>query len=114
MAEVDPEADAGTLLGAAERVLLIDPKERRYLLTLVAGTTFHTHAGVIAHDDIIGQEEGCTITGSTGPLQCEGTVIHLGGPRSSIRRIWGPSSSQPTSVPASACSRRVWARGRCR
>jgi tRNA (adenine57-N1/adenine58-N1)-methyltransferase len=66
MAEVDPEADAGTLLGAAERVLLIDPKERRYLLTLVAGTTFHTHAGVIAHDDIIGQEEGCTITGSTG------------------------------------------------
>ncbi len=53
-------------LEAGERVLLIDPKERRYLLTLVAGATFHTHAGIIAHDDIIGGPEGRTITGSTG------------------------------------------------
>jgi len=53
-------------LRAGERVLLIDPKERRYLLTLVAGATFHTHAGVIVHDDIIGGDEGRTITGSTG------------------------------------------------
>jgi tRNA (adenine57-N1/adenine58-N1)-methyltransferase len=51
---------------AGERVLLIDPKDRRYLLSLVAGATFHTHAGVLAHDDIIGATEGCTITGSTG------------------------------------------------
>ena len=51
---------------AGERVLLIDPKDRRYLLTLVAGATFHTHAGVLAHDDIIGAAEGCTVTGSTG------------------------------------------------
>jgi tRNA (adenine57-N1/adenine58-N1)-methyltransferase catalytic subunit len=54
------------LLEAGERVLLIDPKERRYLLTLVAAATFHTHAGVIAHDDIIGGDEGRTILGSTG------------------------------------------------
>ena len=53
-------------LAAGERVLLIDPKERRYLLTLVAGATFHTHAGVLAHDDLIGATEGCTVTGSTG------------------------------------------------
>ena len=53
-------------LAAGERVLLIDPKDRRYLLTLVAGATFHTHAGVLAHDDIIGSAEGCTVTGSTG------------------------------------------------
>jgi tRNA (adenine57-N1/adenine58-N1)-methyltransferase catalytic subunit len=53
-------------LGAGERVLLIDPKERHYLLTLVAAATFHTHAGVIAHDDIIGGDEGRTIVGSTG------------------------------------------------
>ena len=53
-------------LAAGERVLLIDPKERRYLLTLVAGATFHTHAGVLAHDDVIGATEGCTVTGSTG------------------------------------------------
>ena len=53
-------------LAAGERVLLIDPKDRRYLLTLVAGATFHTHAGVLAHDDIIGGAEGCRVTGSTG------------------------------------------------
>jgi tRNA (adenine57-N1/adenine58-N1)-methyltransferase len=47
-------------------VLLIDPKDRRYLITLVPGATFHTHAGVLAHDDIIGATEGCTVTGSTG------------------------------------------------
>ena len=53
-------------LAAGERVLLIDPKDRRYLITLVAGATFHTHAGVLAHDDIIGAQEGCAINGSTG------------------------------------------------
>lgn len=53
-------------LEAGERVLLIDSKERRYLLTLVAGATFHTHAGVLAHDDIIGAVEGCRVDGSTG------------------------------------------------
>jgi tRNA (adenine57-N1/adenine58-N1)-methyltransferase len=53
-------------LEAGERILLIDPKDRRYLITLVAGATFHTHAGVIAHDAIIGGDEGRTITGSTG------------------------------------------------
>jgi tRNA (adenine57-N1/adenine58-N1)-methyltransferase len=47
-------------------VLLVDPKERRYLLTLVAGATFHTHAGVLAHDDIIGAGEGTAVAGSTG------------------------------------------------
>jgi tRNA (adenine57-N1/adenine58-N1)-methyltransferase len=53
-------------LEAGERVLLIDPKDRHYLLTLVAGATFHTHAGVLTHDDIIGGDEGRMITGSTG------------------------------------------------
>ena len=53
-------------LAAGERVLLIDPKDRRYLLTLVTGATFHTHAGVLAHDDIIGGVEGRRVTGSTG------------------------------------------------
>jgi tRNA (adenine57-N1/adenine58-N1)-methyltransferase catalytic subunit len=53
-------------LAAGERVLLIDAKDRRYLVTLVAGATFHTHAGVVTHDDVIGATEGCTVTGSTG------------------------------------------------
>jgi len=53
-------------LVAGERVLLVDPKDRRYLITLVPGATFHTHAGIVAHDDLIGSCEGRTITGSTG------------------------------------------------
>jgi tRNA (adenine57-N1/adenine58-N1)-methyltransferase len=53
-------------LVAGERVLLVDAKDRRYLITLSAGATFHTHAGVVAHDDMIGDCEGRTITGSTG------------------------------------------------
>ena len=53
-------------LAAGERVLLIDGKDRRYLVTLVAGATFHTHAGILSHDHVIGATEGCTVTGSTG------------------------------------------------
>ncbi len=56
----------GRVLAAGERVLLVDPKQRRYLVRLRAGETFHTHAGVIAHDDIIGKPEGSTVVGSTG------------------------------------------------
>jgi tRNA (adenine57-N1/adenine58-N1)-methyltransferase catalytic subunit len=56
----------GDTLSVGERVLLIDPKDRRYLITLVAGASFHTHAGVVAHDDIIGTTEGTTVVGSTG------------------------------------------------
>jgi tRNA (adenine57-N1/adenine58-N1)-methyltransferase len=56
----------GHLLAAGERVLLIDAKQRRYLLKLREGETFHTHAGILAHDDIIGQTEGSTVVGTTG------------------------------------------------
>ncbi len=49
-----------------ERVLAVDAKDRRYLLTLTPGAAFHTHAGVLHHDDIIGALEGSTVTGSTG------------------------------------------------
>ncbi|MHB1504300.1 MAG: tRNA (adenine-N1)-methyltransferase [Acidimicrobiales bacterium] len=53
-------------LRALERVLLIDSKDRRYLLTLRPGAMFHTHAGIVAHDDLIGCLEGSTVSGSTG------------------------------------------------
>ena len=49
-----------------ERVVLIDPKQRRYLLTLAENAKFHTHAGILAHDEIIGLPEGSTVRGSTG------------------------------------------------
>jgi tRNA (adenine57-N1/adenine58-N1)-methyltransferase len=45
-------------LRPGERVLLIDSKKRRYLLTLEPGAEFHSHAGFFAHDALIGREEG--------------------------------------------------------
>lgn len=54
------------ILRDGDRVLLIDPKERRYLITLRTGASFHTHVGIVSHDDLIGAPEGSTILGSTG------------------------------------------------
>lgn len=59
-------ADDSRTLQAGERVLLIDNKKRRYLLTLAAGDEFHSHAGVLAHDAIIGTHEGAPFTTSKG------------------------------------------------
>jgi tRNA (adenine57-N1/adenine58-N1)-methyltransferase len=63
-----PVADGAdrSLLRAGEKVLLVDAKERRYLLTLRPDAGFHTHVGIVAHNDLIGAYEGSTIFGSTG------------------------------------------------
>lgn len=55
-----------SLLRAGEKILLIDAKKRRYLLTLRPDAGFHTHVGIVAHNDLIGAYEGATVTGSTG------------------------------------------------
>ena len=47
-----------SVLSAGERILLIDSKQRRYLVRLAEGDSFHSHAGLIPHDDIIGRPEG--------------------------------------------------------
>jgi len=44
-----------------EQVLLIDRKRRRHLIRLAEGGEFHTHAGVLDHARIIGQDEGSTV-----------------------------------------------------
>jgi tRNA (adenine57-N1/adenine58-N1)-methyltransferase len=54
------------VLHAGERIMLIDSKERRYLVTLVPGQEFHTHAGIVNHDRVIGALEGSRIEASTG------------------------------------------------
>jgi tRNA (adenine57-N1/adenine58-N1)-methyltransferase len=46
--------------------LLIDNKQRRYLVTLRAGQQFHSHSGYLEHDAIIGADEGTTITSTKG------------------------------------------------
>ena len=53
-----PAADDGKKIEAGERVLLIDSKDRRYLITLAVNGMFSTHAGIVHHDEIIGQLEG--------------------------------------------------------
>jgi tRNA (adenine57-N1/adenine58-N1)-methyltransferase catalytic subunit len=58
--------DDGARLRDGERVLLIDAKQRHYLITLRAGTSFHTHVGIVDHDHLIGADDGSTVLGSTG------------------------------------------------
>jgi tRNA (adenine57-N1/adenine58-N1)-methyltransferase len=53
-------------LAAGDRVMLLDAKKRRYLLSLVDGGEFHTHAGFVPHDDIIGQSDGVTVNSTKG------------------------------------------------
>jgi tRNA (adenine57-N1/adenine58-N1)-methyltransferase len=45
--------------------MLVDSKDREYLVTLDVGGQFHTHAGSISHDDIIGAPEGCVVRASS-------------------------------------------------
>ncbi len=45
--------------------MLIDAKDRHYLIALKASAAFHTHAGIVQHNDIIGIEEGSLVRSST-------------------------------------------------
>lgn len=47
-------------------VLLIDRKRRRYLVTLRPGGEFHSHAGVLSHDQLLGSVEGTTYRTTLG------------------------------------------------
>jgi tRNA (adenine57-N1/adenine58-N1)-methyltransferase len=49
-----------------DRVLLVDTKRRRYLVTLAEGGTFHSHGGTLAHTDLIGRDEGLSVRTSLG------------------------------------------------
>ena len=53
-------------LRAGERVLLLDAKGRRYLVTLADGGEFHTQSGPVPHDAIIGRDEGVVARSARG------------------------------------------------
>lgn len=53
-------------LAPGDRVLLVDRKDRRYMITLAEAGEFHTHAGVVQHTEILAAGEGGTVRGSTG------------------------------------------------
>jgi len=61
-------------LAAGERVLLVDHHDRRYLIRLVPGASFQSHAGVVEHDALIGRPEGSEVVawrrdGGSGPAR---------------------------------------------
>lgn len=49
-----------------DKVQLTDPKRRHFTITLTRGENFHTHKGMVAHDDIIGAHEGSVVTSTMG------------------------------------------------
>ena len=49
-----------------DRVLLLDRKRRRYLVTLAEAGEFHTHAGPVPHAQLLGQQEGFVARSTTG------------------------------------------------
>jgi tRNA (adenine57-N1/adenine58-N1)-methyltransferase len=53
-------------LELGERVMLLDAKKRRYLVTLAQGGEFHSHAGYVAHENIAGQLEGVIVRSTRG------------------------------------------------
>ena len=53
-------------LAEGELVLLVDNKDRRYVIKLVAEGDFQTHAGSLHHHSIIGQSEGHALSSTKG------------------------------------------------
>jgi tRNA (adenine57-N1/adenine58-N1)-methyltransferase len=51
---------------AGERVQLTDSKGKLFTITLAPGAQFHTHRGILEHDDFIGQPEGIVVKSSAG------------------------------------------------
>jgi tRNA (adenine57-N1/adenine58-N1)-methyltransferase catalytic subunit len=49
-----------------DKVLFLDRKQRRYLVTLIEGGEFHSHAGFVAHASVVEQPEGSTISSTLG------------------------------------------------
>ncbi len=54
------------VLRAGDQVLFVDNKGRRYLVELAVGGEFHTHAGPVAHDEVIGAPAGCEVRSLKG------------------------------------------------
>jgi tRNA (adenine57-N1/adenine58-N1)-methyltransferase len=51
---------------AGDKVVLLDNKKRRYLLDLEQAGEFHSHAGFVRHDDVIGRSEGAFVRSTKG------------------------------------------------
>jgi len=56
----------GPPFAPGDRVLLTDPKGRRYLVVLQPGQRFSSHLGFIPHDDLLGRPDGSIVTSTLG------------------------------------------------
>jgi tRNA (adenine57-N1/adenine58-N1)-methyltransferase len=70
-----PPGGAGVPFQAGERIMLIDRRERVYLVTLHHHSFVHTHGGQLSHDELIGATEGVRLETS------KGMVVHAFRPR---------------------------------
>ncbi|NQV06045.1 tRNA (adenine-N1)-methyltransferase [bacterium] len=76
---------------------LIDSKGRRYLVDLAEGAHFQYHVGKVAHDDILGGEDGIVVTSSRGgkitavrPGLAEYVLTMPRGAQVVYPKDWGP------------------------
>ena len=56
----------GRHFATGDRVLFVDVKERRYLVTLEPTGEFHSHAGFVPHSAVIGAPDGVTVESTKG------------------------------------------------
>lgn len=49
-----------------DRVQLTGPKGRMNTITLVPGQVFHSHRGMLRHDDLVGVQDGTVVTATSG------------------------------------------------
>ena len=56
------------LFAEGDLVLLVDRKDRRYVVTLVDGDSFHSHGGIVHHASLIGQEKGIRVRTNKGQV----------------------------------------------
>jgi tRNA (adenine57-N1/adenine58-N1)-methyltransferase len=55
-----------SIIHEGDLIQLVGPREKTFILTIVAGGEFHTHKGIIRHDDMIGKQWGTLVTSHTG------------------------------------------------
>ncbi len=51
---------------SGDRVQLTDPKGRLHTISLEPGGEFHTHQGILPHDEVIGMPDGSVVRNSAG------------------------------------------------
>src|SRR2546422_4205319 len=93
-----------------ERVLLVDSRGRRFLIRLLPGGTFHFHGGALAHDVILGREEGAVLHSHTGaklacyrPTMADVILKMPRGARVFNRKTMPPTLGSAATGPGARC-----------